>query len=90
LILCSEAVQIRNTGDAKMKLRCGHEASVWKEEPPTTAHAYRVECAVCPHRFEKWGTEVELLALRATGAHVTVVPHNEPKPEPGLDEFFED
>jgi len=73
-----------------MKLRCGHEASLWKEEPPTSFHAYRVECAVCPRRFEKWGTEAELQSLQASGADVTIVRYQEPERGPTLDEFFEE
>jgi hypothetical protein len=73
-----------------MKLRCGHEASVWREEPPESAHAYRVECAVCSGKFEKWGADAELQSLRASGADVTFVRYNEPGPGPSLDEFFEE
>jgi hypothetical protein len=72
-----------------MKLRCGHEASRWREEPPTSAHAYRVECAVCSGRFEKWGTDAELQSLQLSGADITIVPYKETGEEPNLDEFFE-
>lgn len=71
-----------------MKLRCGHDASVWREEPPESAHAYRVECALCGGRFEKWGTEAQLAFVRASGAGVTVIPYKEPEALPGLDDFF--
>jgi len=46
-----------------MKLRCGHESSVWREEPPESHNAYRVECGACG-RFAKWGTEAELHSLK--------------------------
>ena len=71
-----------------MKLRCGHESSVWKQEPPTSFHAYRVECALCPRKFEKWGTEAELRALQASGADVKIIPYKEPETGPTLDAFF--
>lgn len=71
-----------------MQLRCGHEASIWRKEPPESAHAYRVECDKCGGRFEKWGTEAELSALRAAGADVKVVPYQEPDAGPNLDDFL--
>lgn len=71
-----------------MKLRCGHDASIWREEPPESAHAYRVECPQCGGRFEKWGTEAELKKLRAIGADVEVVPYQAPDPGPNLDDFL--
>ena len=72
-----------------MKLRCGHSASVWREMPSTSAHAYRVECAVCPQHFEKWGTEAELKSLQASGADVTVIIYVDPQAKSTLDQFFE-
>lgn len=73
-----------------MKLRCGHQSSVWREEPPESAHAYRVECSVCGGRFEKWGTEAELQSLMSCGADVKVFRFIPPEEGPTLDAFFED
>ena len=73
-----------------MKLRCGHDRSVWKQEAPISFHAYRVECAICPRKFEKWGTEAELQSLKDAGADVRVVPYDEPEAGPTLDAFFDD
>ena len=70
-----------------MKLRCGHESSVWREEPPESHNAYRVECGACG-RFAKWGTEAELHSLKAVGAHVIIVPYEKPEDGPNLDEFL--
>jgi hypothetical protein len=70
-----------------MKLRCGHVASVWREEPPTSHNAYRVECRQCG-KFEKWGTNAELSSLRAEGADLTFVPYEEPEDGPNLDDFL--
>jgi hypothetical protein len=70
-----------------MKLRCGHAASVWREEPPTSHNAYRVECRQCG-KFEKWGTNAELKRLLATGDDVKVVPYEEPDAGPNLDDFI--
>jgi hypothetical protein len=61
---------------------------VWREEPPESHNAYRVECTVCG-RFSKWGTEAELQSLKAVGAQVTLVPYDAPENSPTLDEFFE-
>jgi hypothetical protein len=72
-----------------MKLRCGHESAVWKEEPPSSSNRYRVECPYCM-KWDKWGTERELATLTAQGADVTVVPYKEPPPPPTLDAFFVD
>lgn len=73
-----------------MNLRCGHDRSVWKREAPTSFHAYRVECAICPRKFEKWGTEAELQSLKLAGEDVEVVPYNEPDPGPTLNAFFDE
>jgi len=72
-----------------MRLNCGHEATLWREEPPASTHRYRVECAVCPRTFVKWGNEAELQSLQAAGTDVTIVPYKEPPPPPTLDAFFE-
>lgn len=72
-----------------MTLHCAHERSIWREEPPTSAHAYRVECVDCGGRFRKWGTEAEIKSLQRCGADVTVVRYEEPEAGPTLDEFFE-
>lgn len=71
-----------------MKLQCGHEASVWKEEPSESQHAYRVECTVCG-KFAKWGTDAELRLLQASSAQAKVVRYDAPEDGPNLDEFFE-
>jgi hypothetical protein len=71
-----------------MKLKCGHEASVWKEEPPESHNAYRVECTVCG-RFAKWGTKAELPSVRSSNAQVVVVPYESRDAGPTLEAFFE-
>jgi hypothetical protein len=62
---------------------------MWREEPPESAHAYRVECSRCGGRFEKWGTEAELQALKAIRADVEVIPYVPPEEWPTLDAFLE-
>lgn len=71
-----------------MKLRCGHDASLWRKEPPESHNAYRVECGVCG-RFGKWGTQAQLEAAKATGADVKVIPYVPPAEGPTLDDFLE-
>jgi hypothetical protein len=71
-----------------MTLECGHKGRVWRQEPPTSIHAYRVECAVCRRQFEKWGTEAELQYLRSAGADVIVTAYERPEAEPTLEAFF--
>lgn len=71
-----------------MKLHCGHERSIWREEPPTSAHAYRVECVDCGGRFQKWGTAAELRFLQDSGERVSVVRYEAPEAEPNLDDFL--
>ena len=58
----------------KFPCRCHNATSRWTEEPSSSIHSYRVDCASCG-RFIKWGTVAELHYRVAASHKTTVVPY---------------
>ena len=74
----------------KFRCQCHNATSRWTEEPSSSMHSYRVDCASCG-RFIKWGTVAELHYRVAAWHKITVVPYEdiEEQPRRTIEDFME-